>query len=133
MRIARHPKTGQFVQGNRGGPGRPPAGEMTKAELKRQRAIIAAWREQTKSGVDLLAHMTEVLDGPKCPVCGKALALRPYRTPRTFCSPSCAEAAVHVRRVGARRRNPLSKIARGVAPEPTELLALQCSRVDGET
>jgi hypothetical protein len=87
MRIARNPKTGKFPRRQSREPGRPPRGEMTKAQLKRQRDIIAAWRAQAREGVDLIQ----------------------------------------------RRRNALSKINRGICPGPSELLAIQCSRVDGET
>ena len=81
MRIARDPKTGRFLIGNRGGPGRPYAHEMTKAELRRQRQIIAAWRHCMNEG-DPLAHMMEMLEGPKCPVCSRPMALTVWKTPR---------------------------------------------------
>ncbi len=123
MRIARLPN-GQFAPGNRGGPGRPPVGEMTKAELKRQREIIAAWRA---GGEGLIAQMTATLDGPTCRHCGKPMALSPWRARRAFCSAACANGDVKRRRTGARRRNARSKLSRGLKAGPSELAAL-----DGE-
>jgi len=123
MRKDRDPKTGQFIKGHRGGPGRPPAGEPTKADLKRQRAIIAAWRVEA-GGVDLIGHMHATLHGPACKHCDKPLSLTAWRTPRRFCSAACADLAERRRLVGQRRRNARSKLSRGIRPWPCELAAL---------
>jgi endogenous inhibitor of DNA gyrase (YacG/DUF329 family) len=125
MRIARNPTTGRFLKGNRGGPGRPPAGEMTKAELKRQRAVIAAWRAQAREGVDLIAHMHATMFGPQCGHCRKPLALTAWRARRAFCSKGCADAADERRLKGQRRRNARSKLKRGLKPSPGEPCALE--------
>jgi hypothetical protein len=122
MKVARDSKTGQFVQGNCGGPGRPEAGRMSKAQLK---MIVAAWKAERPNGVDSLAHMLAVVSGPTCPHCGKPMALTAWKAKRTFCSSECADAADERRLLGQRRRNALSKIRRGLRPWPRELLALQ--------
>jgi hypothetical protein len=127
MRIARHPATGQFVKGNRGGPGRPYAHEPTKAQLKRQRAIIEAWRAQAREGVDLLGHMHATMFGPQCGHCSKPMSLTAWQTKRAFCSKACADAADQRRLVGQRRRNGLSKLRRGIPLWPCEMEALASS------
>ena len=99
---------------------------MTKAQLKRQRAVIAAWRTQAREGVDLLGHMHATLFGPPCRHCHKPMSLTAWKAKRAFCGKACADAADERRLIGQRRRNALSKLRRGVKPWPRELLALQC-------
>lgn len=123
-RKGRDPKTGQFIPGCRGGPGRNPLGTPTKADLKRQRAIIASWRDCMSSG-DPLAHMHATMFGPACKHCAKPMSLTPYRTKRDFCSKACADAADQRRLMGQRRRNARSKLARGLRPWPAEIAALR--------
>jgi hypothetical protein len=94
---------GQFAPGWRGGPGRPSrdSGRPTKAEVKRQRQIIAAWRA---GGESLVVQMSAVLTGPRCLHCGKPMALTGWRHQREFCSSACGVAAEKARRTPCRFR-----------------------------
>jgi hypothetical protein len=77
VRLLQDPKTGRFLKGNCGGKGRPPP-ERTKAAIKRQQRIVAAW---AAGGERLVLEMYAAINGPKCAECGKPLVYTGWRTP----------------------------------------------------
>jgi len=108
---------GRFIAGH------PKLGGRPKGWSERwlQRALAASARLPGEADLML---MLSILSGPACGHCGKPLALTSWRARRAFCSAACANADVHRRRAGARRRNARSKLARGIRPGPSESSAL---------